>query len=910
MKRTFTLFSSHRMGSDRLPLLQASRLRQMLLVVLFLFTTVCVQAQITLLQDYQNNHSAAIGTFQGINFREAGFSGLYAIPGTNGKEFWTLSDRGVNVDAANANPAACRPTYDKIYGFPSYAPKIHRIRVNGDSVQILQTIAMKRPDGTNATGIINPAGFGSTAQEMASTDTVLNCANFNLKIAPKDVWGIDSEGIVRDGDGNFWVCEEGGPTVWKISPNGVVLKRFTPYANLAGAQPQDVQIDTVFKYRKNNRGFEGISITPSGKIYAIIQSPILYPNKSVGEGTRIHRILEINPVTNATRMFAYVNDGIIGTGGNQIRLRDWKIGDMAAINDHSFLVLEAALRGTTDIKRMYRIELNGATPVTSALYNGLTLEALVDTTGLSAQGIKPVKKTLVMDLLANGWPSVLDKAEGLAILNDSTIAITNDNDYGQSSPLENGIATATTNKSHVFVYRLSGANKLEGYQPSCQLSAEEISGPANACAFMGHIGEVATYSVVATNGASFAWTLPKQATLISGQGTNAIRVKFLGGFVSGTVGVKITSTCGTDVLTRSLNVIKSLPATPQTIIGPSSVCDFVGTSTPITYAIDFTTEDVVEYRWTVPAHVALVAGQGTDSIQVIFTSRFKAGDIKVKAISGCGSSAFRTLALSSTPPSKPGVIAGQSYAICSPNNVVTYSIDPVPLATSYKWTTTVPGAVIVTHDSTTATITFPPFVNGIVSVLAVNDCGSSAARTLTVRSKAETPAIVHGPSEVCLGSLQTFSVDTLAGVLYYDWSVPKGSVIQSGVGTASITVKIGSESGLIKVRAVTGCDVGNNAKLDLEVKRCNDFPTRCDLVLYPIPTKGQLNFRFDTDQKVTFQITITHAITGATVFRTAGTVAPDDNTYAADLSQLPNGYYIVHVTSGTFSKHQRIEIKR
>jgi len=51
-------------------------------------------AQITLQKDYKNYNSPAIGTFQGINFREAGFSGLYAIPGTDGKEFWTCSDRG------------------------------------------------------------------------------------------------------------------------------------------------------------------------------------------------------------------------------------------------------------------------------------------------------------------------------------------------------------------------------------------------------------------------------------------------------------------------------------------------------------------------------------------------------------------------------------------------------------------------------------------------------------------------------------------------------------------------------------------------------------------------------------------------------------------------------------------------
>lgn len=437
------------------------------------------RAQITLLKDYKNYTSAPIGTFQGINFREAGFSGLYAIPGTNGKEFWTCSDRGVNVDAASANPSACRPTYDKIYFFPSYAPKIHRIRVNGDSVQILQTITMKRPGGTGATGLLNPTGYGSTATEQVSTDTVLDCANFSSKIAAKDIWGIDAEGIVVDKNGYFWICEEGGPTIWKLDQNGMVIKRFTPYANLAGAQPQDVQIDSVFKYRKNNRGFENIAIAPNGKIYALIQSPLLFPTTAVGEASRMHRMLEIDPVTNATRVLVYVNDGIIGTGSNQIRLKDWKLGDMTAINDSTFLVMEAALRGTTDIKRVYKINITGATAVNSGLYGTSTLEGL-DSAGLVANNIVPVKKTLFMDLLANGWPSALDKAEGVTIINDSTVAFCNDNDYGQSSPGENGIATATTNLSHVITYRLQGANKLTNFLPLIPNVPQGITGPSSS----------------------------------------------------------------------------------------------------------------------------------------------------------------------------------------------------------------------------------------------------------------------------------------------------------------------------------------------------------------------------------------------------------------------------------------------
>ncbi len=456
-------------------------MKKILLASVGLLTAVSIHnkssAQITLLKDYKNNNSAAIGTFQGINFREAGFSTLFYIPGTEGKEFWTCSDRGVNVDCGSANPSGCTPTYDKMYSFPSYAPKIHRIRINGDSVQILRTITMKRPNGTGATGIINPTGLGSTSTEVASTDTVLNCANFNAKTAAKDTFGIDPEGLVVDKAGNFWVCEEGGPCVWKLDQNGKLLKRYTPYANLGGAQSVDVAIDTVFKYRKNNRGFENIAIAPNGKIYAMIQSPLLFPTTAVGQATRVHRLLEIDPVTNATRMFAYVNDGDVGGSGN-VRMQDWKFGDMAAINDSTFLIIEAAARGTVDLKKIYMFNINGATPITAATYGGLTPEALIDSLGLVGKGLTPIKKTFFMDLLANGWPSALDKSEGLTIINDSTIAVCNDNDFGQTCPLANGIAIPTTNLSHVLVFRLQGSNKIQNLQTLGTTFSQGITGPS------------------------------------------------------------------------------------------------------------------------------------------------------------------------------------------------------------------------------------------------------------------------------------------------------------------------------------------------------------------------------------------------------------------------------------------------
>lgn len=111
-----------------------------------------------------------------------------------------------------------------MYCFPNYAPKIHRIRIHNNEIQILQTITVKRPNGTPASGIINPTGLGSTAAELASTDTVQDCANFLIKTTAKDTFGIDPEGIVVDKDGNFWLCEEGGATIWKLNSNGVLIK--------------------------------------------------------------------------------------------------------------------------------------------------------------------------------------------------------------------------------------------------------------------------------------------------------------------------------------------------------------------------------------------------------------------------------------------------------------------------------------------------------------------------------------------------------------------------------------------------------------------------------------------------------------------------------------------------------------
>lgn len=438
-------------------------IRSIALQVLIGITALETRSQVVSIDTFRIKQSVLIGNYQNIDFFEGGFSGITVVPGTNGTEFYINSDRGPNIDSKNA---ACTPTYDKMYPFPNYAPKIHRVKIQGDSILILNTLTIKKPDGNNASGIINPTGFGSTATEQPRKDTISNCANISSVILSKDIWGIDPEGIAIGRDNDFWLCEEGGATIWNLGNDGKVIARYSPYANLSGAQPEDIMIDSVFKYRKNNRGFEGITICPDGKVYAIIQSPILYPTKAIGEASYIHRIVEIDPGTGAQKMFAYLNPGVVGSGSNQIKAKDWKIGDMAAVNDSTFLVLEQAVAGNNIQRKIYLININGATEVNSGLYGTKTLEQLKDSAGLASNGIVPVKKTLFIDLMSNGWPAMYDKAEGLTIINDSTIAICNDNDYGQFSPNEDGIAVATGIRSNIFLIHLNSSSKITNFSPS------------------------------------------------------------------------------------------------------------------------------------------------------------------------------------------------------------------------------------------------------------------------------------------------------------------------------------------------------------------------------------------------------------------------------------------------------------
>lgn len=410
-----------------------------------------IQSSPVHLKSYHLRSTPSIGMYQGekLNdvYYEGGISGMDRILGSD-NEFMLITDRGPNV-VADKHPMANGQAV-KLFPFPEYAPKVFRVKAEADSLRILETIAIKRPNGTDASGLPNPVDAGGTGEVAWSNTTATT-------LAP-DEWGLDSEGIVEGNNDDYWICEEYGVTVWNVDKKtGKVINRYTPF----GASDNNIAIPPVFGKRRENRGFEGVAITPSGKVYAIVQGPLYNPDKATGNSSRLHRILEIDPATNSTRMFAYEHDDELG----QIRSSDWKIGDMVAVNDNEFLVLEHAERNGWNYKNIYKIDLSHATPITREDFGGKTFEQLHDAAGARAQGIIPVEKTLFFDLLENNWNLAHDKPEGLTIIDATTFAVINDNDYGVDSPKEDGTIVKTGKTTTLYVYTIPQEQKLNYVAP-------------------------------------------------------------------------------------------------------------------------------------------------------------------------------------------------------------------------------------------------------------------------------------------------------------------------------------------------------------------------------------------------------------------------------------------------------------
>jgi hypothetical protein len=208
-------------------------------------------------------------------------------------------------------------------------------------------------------------------------------------------------------------------------------------------------------------------------------------------------------------------------------------------------------------------------------------------------------------------------------------------------------------------------------------------------------------------------------------------------------------------------------------------------------------ERASSYDWTVPMGATIVDGQGTTTIHVLFDNTYQGGNFLVSATSHCGSSYPSILRVGRYIPAIPTVIYGPTNAcalISTTPITVTYSIDSVPLATSYTWY--VPnGAQLLSGQGTTSiTVTYTAaFVSGSIAVKSNANCGSSRTRTLVIYKYIPAiPVAINGPANACAyvgtNTQVTYSIDSVPNALSYQWTLPANVTLVSGQGTNSINV--------------------------------------------------------------------------------------------------------------------------
>jgi hypothetical protein len=376
-------------------------------------------------------------TPSGVNTDRLGFiSDLYYDRNTN--TYYGLSDRG---------PGG---------GVIPYNTRVEEFTLNVDS----------------NSGAISNFNLIKTVQ-FTNNGTNYNGLNPTLLNGNQSVLGLshDPEGFAISPNGNFYVSDEYGPSVDEFDPNGKFIRAFTTPSNLvpklADGTINYTDSTGVVTGRQDNRGFEGLAMTPDGKyLYGMLQDPLTNEGNPNGTYSQNIRIVKFDTSTGqSVAQYLYQLDSLNQLNANlppsdqfsaKSQGRNIGISSLIPINDDQLLVLERDNRGvgvdtpTTTAglpttspqvaeKSVYEINVSGATDVTNINLNQ---------TNSLPPGVIPVSKTAtplidLASLLTAANQIIPEKVEGVTIgpkLNDGSYAVImgTDNDY---SVTQNGTNT-------------------------------------------------------------------------------------------------------------------------------------------------------------------------------------------------------------------------------------------------------------------------------------------------------------------------------------------------------------------------------------------------------------------------------------------------------------------------------------
>lgn len=327
-----------------------------------------------------------------------------------------------------------------------------------------------------------------------------------------------------------------------------------------------------------------------------------------------------------------------------------------------------------------------------------------------------------------------------------------------------------------------------------------INGDTHVCS-----GSTYTYSVNPVSEANtYIWTVPQYATIVSGQGTNEISVRF--SLESGNVSVTASNDCFTSSTSNLHAEVGRTYPNPGNISGPTDVCE----GTIVEYICHPDDQggnpfDYRDYSWSLPTGSQIIETSYDEYMVKIKVKLYTSGNIRLRGQNDCSDVYSPELFVTvNSIPAKPTSISGSSSP-CS-GSTLNYSTPEVSGTSYYRWAVPSGSTILSGQGTRNISVNFGS-TSGNVSVRTENNCGNSQyiSKSVTVNSKPSAPGSITGATQACRGRSKTYSISTVSGATSYTWTVPSGATILSGQGTTSVSVRFGTGSGNVSVKASNNC---------------------------------------------------------------------------------------------------------
>jgi hypothetical protein len=287
-------------------------------------------------------------------------------------------------------------------------------------VTLLRALPLHLGDGRTLSGLPLPAGDSAEMEPAFDLD--------GARLAP-DAAGADTEAVVALSDGTFRIAEEYGPSILVVDASGRVVERWLPAGHpldevAAGCSVRGA-LPAIAATRRLNRGFEALALSPDERwLYAVFQSaltPAGADQDAPGQIVRVWRLDAATGVVDAQWLYPFDAPDTFARDvqAGEVGWADLKVCEAVCVAPGRLLVLERL----SHTAKVYAVDLPPPAPL-----DLVTAWELATPAQREAADVPVLGKTLLFS--TDDSPLVPRDLEGLALLDDRTLLLVNDNDFG------------------------------------------------------------------------------------------------------------------------------------------------------------------------------------------------------------------------------------------------------------------------------------------------------------------------------------------------------------------------------------------------------------------------------------------------------------------------------------------------